>query len=143
VLQIEYDLLSPSAEEKLLPLARRENVGIMVRTPLARGLLSGKFKLGEEIPPEQQWRRPTGERLQTRLRRVEQLRFLERPGQTLAQAALRFVLAHPSVHCVVPGARSLAQLEDNTAAADAELLPQDLARVRELQMEWQKADARA
>ena len=141
VLQIEYDVLSPSAEAELLPLAGRENVGIMVRTPLARGLLTGKFKVGEEILPEQQWRRPTGERLQTRLRRIEQLRFLERPGQTLAQAALRFVLAHPSVHCVVPGARSIAQLEDNTAAADAELLPEELARVRELQREWQHADS--
>lgn len=143
VLQIEYDMLSPSAEEKLLPLARRENVGIMVRTPLARGLLTGKFQVGEEIPPEQQWRRPTGERLQTRLQWIEQLRFLERPDQTLAQAALRFVLAHPSVHCVVPGARTISQLEENVSAADADLLPEDLARVRELQQEWQKADARS
>jgi aryl-alcohol dehydrogenase-like predicted oxidoreductase len=41
--------------------------------------------------------------LRLRLGRIEQLRFLERPGQTLGQAALRFVLAHPAVHCVVPG----------------------------------------
>ena len=141
VLQIEYDMLSPSAEEALLPLARQENVGIMVRTPLARGLLTGKFKAGKPIAPEEQWRRPTGKLLQTRLKRIEQLRFLERPGQTLAQAALRFVLAHPSVHCVVPGARTFSQLEENIAAADGELLPEELARVRELHQEWQRADA--
>ena len=135
LLQIEYDMLSRTAEDELLPLAQRENIGVMVRTPLARGLLTGKFKLGEPIPAEQQWRRPTGERLQDRLQRIEQLRFLERPGQTLAQAALRFVLAHPAVHCVVPGARTIAQLEDNVAAAEADLQPEELARIRELHQE--------
>jgi aryl-alcohol dehydrogenase-like predicted oxidoreductase len=136
VLQIEYDLLSPTAEDELLPLAARKNVGITVRTPLARGLLTGKFNVGEPIAPEQQWRRPTGQKLQTRLRRVEMLRFLERPGQTLGQAALRYALAHPAVHCVVPGARTLDQLEDNVPAADADLTPAELARIKQLQAEW-------
>jgi myo-inositol catabolism protein IolS len=135
-LQIEYDILDPSAEDELLPLARRENVGIMIRTPLARGLLSGKFRAGQEIPPEQQWRRPTGDRLQLRLRRVEQLRFLEREGQTLARAALRWLLAQPGVHCVIPGARTVEQLEDNVRAIDGDLTEEELARVRALQDEW-------
>jgi aryl-alcohol dehydrogenase-like predicted oxidoreductase len=141
VLQIEYDMLSTSAEDRLLPLAAARDVGIMVRTPLARGLLSGKFKVGESIPPEQQWRRPTGTLLQTRLRRIEQLRFLVRPGQTLAQAALRFVLAHTAVHCVVPGARTIEQLDENVAGADADLLPDELSRIRRLQTEWRAEDA--
>jgi aryl-alcohol dehydrogenase-like predicted oxidoreductase len=141
LLQIEYDLLNPSAEDALLPLAMRHNVGIMARTPLARGLLTGKFKAGEPIPPEQRWRRPTGDQLQLRLARVEQLRFLERPGQTLGQAALRFVLAHPAVHCVVPGARTVDQLEANVPAADADLLPEELARVKQLHDEWKDGAA--
>jgi len=135
-LQIEYDLLSPTAEDELLPLAQRRGVGVMVRTPLARGLLTGKFPAGRPIPPAQQWRRPQGEQLERRLARVEQLRFLERPGQTLGQAALRFVLAHPAVHCAVPGARTIAQLEANCAAAGDELRPEELARVRELHATW-------
>ena len=108
----------------------------MVRTPLARGLLTGKFPPGQPIPPEQQWRRPRGERLELRLSRIEQLRFLERPGQTLAQAALRFVLAHPAVHCAVPGARTVEQLEANVPAADGDLTSEELARVRELHQRW-------
>jgi aryl-alcohol dehydrogenase-like predicted oxidoreductase len=48
---------------------------------------------------------------------------LERPGQTLGQAALRFMLANPAVHCVVPGARTREQLESNVPAADADLTP--------------------
>jgi aryl-alcohol dehydrogenase-like predicted oxidoreductase len=136
LLQIEYDLLNPTAEDELLPLAVRHNVGIMARTPLARGLLTGKFKPGEAIPAEQHWRRPRGDRLQLRLERVEQLRFLERSDQTLAQAALRFVLANPAVHCVVPGARTVQQLEANVPAADADLDSEELRRIKELHAAW-------
>jgi myo-inositol catabolism protein IolS len=140
-LQIEYDLLCPTAEDELLPFAARHGVGIMVRTPLARGLLTGKFPPGQPIPPGQQWRRPRGEVLLRRLARVEQLRFLERPGQTLGQAAIRFVLAHPAVHCAAPGARTVEQLEANCAAADGELRPDELARVRELHAAWRAEGA--
>jgi len=135
-LQIEYDILDPSAEDELLPLAREQNVGIMIRTPLARGLLSGKFAAGQTIPPEQQWRRPTGDRLQLRLQRVEALRFLEREGQTLAQAALRWLLAQPGVHCVIPGARTVEQLEANVGAIDGDLTADELVRVGALQQAW-------
>ncbi|HUX86352.1 MAG TPA: aldo/keto reductase [Chloroflexota bacterium] len=135
-LQIEYHILDWSAEDELLPLAQRENVGIMVRMPLARGLLTGKFPVGQPIPPEQQWRRPTGDLLQTRLQRIEQLRFLEREGQTMAQAAIRFVLSHPAVHCAIPGARTPAQLEANVAASDGDLTPAELSQIRERQREW-------
>jgi len=136
VLQIEYDLLDPTAEHELLPEAQKRNVGVMVRTPLARGLLTGKFPPGQAIPADQQWRRPRGDQLQLRLARVEQLRFLERPGQTLAQAALRFVLANPGVHCAVPGARTIEQLEANVPASDGELTPFELGRIRELHAQW-------
>jgi aryl-alcohol dehydrogenase-like predicted oxidoreductase len=135
-LQIEYDLLDPSAEDELMPLARKHDVGIMIRTPLARGLLSGKFPAGQAIPPEQQWRRPTGDRLQLRLQRVEQLRFLEREGQNMAQAALRWLLAQPGVHCVIPGARTVEQLEANIGAVDGEITQEELARVAELHQAW-------
>ena len=135
-LQIEYDMLDPSAEDALLPLAIKHDVGIMIRTPLARGLLSGKFPVGQAIPAEQQWRRPTGDRLQLRLQRVEQLRFLERDGQNMAQAALRWLLAQPGVHCVIPGARTVEQLEANIGAIDGDLTQQELARVKALHAEW-------
>ena len=136
ILQIEYDMLNPTAEDELLPLAIKHHVGVMVRTPLARGLLTGKFAPGQPLSPDQQWRRPKGDQLQLRLARIEQLRFLERPGQTLAEAALRFVLAHPGVHCAVPGARTVAQLEANVRAADAELTSEELKRIHGLHATW-------
>jgi aryl-alcohol dehydrogenase-like predicted oxidoreductase len=103
---------------------------------LARGLLSGKFAAGQEIPAEQQWRRPKGDQLQLRLARIEQLRFLVRDGQTLAQAALRWLLAQPGVHCVIPGARTVEQLEDNISAVDGDITAEELVRVKELHAEW-------
>jgi aryl-alcohol dehydrogenase-like predicted oxidoreductase len=135
-LQIEYDLLDPTAEDVLLPLARKHDIGIMIRTPLARGLLSGKFAAGQAIPAEQQWRRPTGDRLQLRLARIEQLRFLERDGQTLAQAALRWLLAQPGVHCVIPGARTIEQLKANVGAVNGDVTADELARVASLHQQW-------
>ena len=140
-LQIEYDLLTPTAEDELLPLARKLNAGIMVRMPLARGLLTGKFPVGQPIPAEQQWRRPSGDRLQLRLRRVEQLRFLEREGQTLGQAAIRFVLANPAVQCAIPGGRTVAQIEQNIAAADGDLSAEELAQVQALHAAWRAEGA--
>jgi len=129
LLQIEYDLLNPTAEDELLPMAARHNVGIMARTPLARRLVTGKFKMGEAIPPDQHWRRPRGDRLHLRLQRVEQLRFLERSDQTPAQAALRFV----------PGARTVQQLEANVTAADADLKGEQLRHIKQLHATWRAA----
>jgi len=135
-LQVDYSILDPTAEDELLPCAREHDVGIMVRMPLARGLLSGKFPPGQAIPSEQQWRRPRGEQLQLRLARIEQLRFLERPGQTMAQAAIRWTLCHRAVHCSIPGARTVPQLESNCAAADGELTAEERRRIAALQHEW-------
>jgi myo-inositol catabolism protein IolS len=139
VLQINYNLLDLEAEQDLLPLAMQHDIGITVRTPLARGLLTGKFPPGQELPAEQQWRRPRGAELQQRLARVEQFRFLERPGRTLGQAALQFVLSHPGVSCAIPGARTIAQLEENVAASNGRGLdPQELAQVHEIQAGWNR-----
>ncbi len=110
----------------------------MVRTPLARGLLTGKFAPGQPLAPDQQWRRPRGDQLLLRLARIEALRFLERPGQTLGQAALRFVVSHPGVHCAAPGARTIEQLDANCAAAGGALTEDELARIKDLQAQWRR-----
>ncbi|MEK6851402.1 MAG: aldo/keto reductase, partial [Candidatus Thermoplasmatota archaeon] len=55
------------------------------------------------------------------------------PGRTLAQSALKFVLAFPEVSVTIPGAKTPAQVEENLAAADArDLTPEEVARCREL-----------
>ena len=54
----------------------------------------------------------------------------------MAQAALRWLLAQPGVHCVIPGARTVGQLEANVGAIDGDLTAEELARVQELHRQW-------
>ena len=49
---------------------------------------------------------------------------------------MRWLLAQPGVHCVIPGARTVEQLEDNVQAIDGDLTADELSRVRELQQQW-------
>ncbi|MEK7378060.1 MAG: aldo/keto reductase, partial [Candidatus Binatota bacterium] len=67
------------------------------------------------------------------LEKVERLRFLVRgPVKSLAQAALAFCLGDPAVSVAIPGARNARQMQENAAAADIHLSPEDLRRVEEL-----------
>jgi aryl-alcohol dehydrogenase-like predicted oxidoreductase len=54
----------------------------------------------------------------------------------MAQAALRWLLAQPGIHCVIPGARTVEQLEANIGAVDGDITAEELARVKELHAAW-------
>jgi aryl-alcohol dehydrogenase-like predicted oxidoreductase len=129
--QLVYNLLDRSAADELFALAEQRSVGIIARVPLASGLLSGKYAPGhrfadndhrkDSYPPE---------KLDEILRRVDKLRFLEIPGRTLAQAALKFCLAHPAVSVVIPGIKTPEQANENVlAAATPDLTREELARI--------------
>lgn len=114
-IQITYNLLERSAAERLLVLAQEADLGVIVKLPLAKGLLSAKVEL---LAPVEQ-------------AKVAPYRFLEREGQTLSQAALRFVLGHPAVSAAIPGTKRMEHLRANAAVADGPgLSPADLARIR-------------
>jgi aryl-alcohol dehydrogenase-like predicted oxidoreductase len=136
VLQVEYNLMQPEPEQALFPLAQQRGVGIMARLPLFRGLLSGKYSPAPDAPRPEKRNLPPGDALDELVRRADLFRFLERPGQTMAQAAIRYSLAHPAVSCSIPGARNLEQLEANLAAVNGHLTADELARVREVQESW-------
>jgi aryl-alcohol dehydrogenase-like predicted oxidoreductase len=109
-------------------------VAVIVRGPLAKGLLAGKYSAESRFDDgvRQRWNTGKGrEEYRASLAKVEALRFLARPGRTLAQAALAFVLAHPAVTVAIPGAKSPEQTRANAAAADATLAPDELARARQ------------
>ena len=113
--QITYNLLERSSAERVLALARDADVGVIVKSPLAKGLLSAADAL---LSSEEQ-------------ARVAPYRFLVRDGQTMAQAALRFALSHPAVSTVLSGTKHPEYLRANAAAADGcGLSPADLARIR-------------
>lgn len=133
-LQVVYNILHQDPEEQLFPLAQKENIGILARVPLERGVLSGRFKKREEFI-EKDWRRgvfPDDGLAQTHAA-VEKLDFLVKGDvPNLAQAALRFILSHPAVSTVIPGIRTVQQVNDNLMVSGKTLSREDLARLRSL-----------
>ncbi len=133
-LQLVYNILHQEAEEQLFPLAERDNVGIIVRVPLERGVLSGNVKSASEWSEGDFRARTFGqEGLDQVNEAVGKLGFLVQGDvPNLAQAALRFVLSHPSVSSVIPGIRTEAHVEDNVAASGKPLSADVLAKLRDL-----------
>jgi len=130
--QLDYSILNRVPEGDLLPYCRERDIGVIVRGPLAMGVLTGKFTPDTIFTDEVRRSWNEGERRERILKRlevVERLRFLERDGRTMAQAALQFVLAHPAVSCAIPGAKNPQQAESNAKAADGELTSDELAAI--------------
>jgi aryl-alcohol dehydrogenase-like predicted oxidoreductase len=111
--QLIYNLLHPQAAENLLPRCQQAGVGVLVRMPFQRGILTGKFLPGVPVPAANRASLER-ERLEPLIERAEAFRGLtaSRPGG-MAGLAVQYALAHPAVSCLIPGARSLTQLEEN------------------------------
>jgi aryl-alcohol dehydrogenase-like predicted oxidoreductase len=137
-LQIIFNLFRQDAATKLLPEAQRADVGIIVRLPLASGLLSGKFGRGQTFAAEdhRNFNRDgaafsvgetfSGIPFETGVDLVHELERLNTTGWPLSQLALRWLLDHPAVSTVIAGVSKPAQLDDNAAAAERPALPQAL-----------------
>ncbi len=111
-------------------LSRMKNkYGIIIRVPLASGLLSGRFKTSTTFPPtDVRQNFLTPRRLAEALPRVDEVKSIVGPSsETLIEAALRFILAWDAVSTVIPGARNTHQVEQN-AAASGEPLPSDVVQ---------------
>jgi aryl-alcohol dehydrogenase-like predicted oxidoreductase len=120
MLQVGYNLLERTAEG-LLHWAKAEDIGTLIRVPLAKGQLTGKyFGAGAEAIPENDVRYERFNKPETvdGLKRLPQLLFLQDRKRTMAQAALRFVLDHPGVSCVIAGAKNRRQAEENARTVE-------------------------
>jgi aryl-alcohol dehydrogenase-like predicted oxidoreductase len=128
VLQITYNLIDRVVEETLLPLAQQKSVGLLVRKPLSRGVLTGKFSPGQTIADHHRATLDKGA-LSGRIDKAEMFKPIgtEYPGG-LTRLAHHFSLSHPAVSCTIPGARSIEQLEENVAASDGVGIPNLIKR---------------
>ena len=131
LLQIGYNLLERSADE-LLRWAKAEDIGTLIRVPLAKGMLSGKYS-GEgaaSLPADDlRYERFNKPETVDGLSKLPQLNFLATPERSLVQASLRFVLDHPGVTSVIAGAKNRRQIEENAASAQLPpLTKSELAR---------------
>jgi len=133
-LQVVYNILHQDPEEQLFPLAQRENIGIIARVPLERGALSGRFQSAAGFA-DRDWRRGVfaDDQLAQVNAAVAKLQFLVKGDvPNLADAALRFILSQPAVSAIIPGIRTVRQVEANVAASGKRLPPEDLTRLRQL-----------
>ncbi|HET9867387.1 MAG TPA: aldo/keto reductase [Nitrospira sp.] len=131
VLQVGYNLLEREADA-LLNWALDEQIGTLIRVPLAKGMLTGKYSGPSALSmPEGDHRHERFNRPETRegLSKLTELGFLQTPERSMVQSALRFVLDHAGVSCVISGAKTRQQAEENARASDVSSLTQDeLAR---------------
>jgi len=119
VLQVTYNLLErEAAASGLLALAEAEGIGILGRMPMAQGILSGKFKPGDTVPPGHR-AHLAGSLLAERIQKAEIYRALGEhyPGG-MVRMALHFALTPPGMSAIIPGARHQAQLEGNITASN-------------------------
>jgi L-glyceraldehyde 3-phosphate reductase len=119
-----YNLLARDIEREVLPVCREEGIGIVAFSPLAQGVLTGKYRAGEPAPAGT--RGASNARLLNpeTLRRVERLRpIAEQAGLTLAQLALAWVLRAPEVTTALIGATRPEQVAENAKAAETRVTP--------------------
>ncbi len=127
--QIIYNIFRQRPQDLFFAEARKKNVGVIVRVPLASGLLSGKItrdtafaaddhrnfnRFGEAFDVGETF---AGVPFETALEAVEQLRPLVPAGVPMAQFALRWILEQDAVSVVIPGARNETQAQSNAAAS--------------------------
>jgi myo-inositol catabolism protein IolS len=134
VIQVVYNRLDRTPEQQVLPLCLEQDLGVLARVPLASGFLSGKYRPGAAFTqPDDIRSRQDQAEVQTRLRLVQEIQQNEVPaGVAMAPWALAWCLQHPAITCVIPGCKTIEQVEVNASAADLEMVradhPQALAQ---------------
>ena len=131
-LQAYYSIAGRDLERELAPMLMDAGLGLMVWSPLAGGLLSGKF--GPGAPVAEGARRTSFDFPPVNLERgwacvAAMRRIGEARGVSVARVALAWLLAKPHVMSIIIGAKTVEQLEDNLAATDLELAPAELAEL--------------
>ena len=136
--QPQYNMLWRVIEKDLIPLCEKEGIGQVVWSPLAQGVLTGKYRPGEPLPPDS---RGADERVsgpiqgylqEDNLAAVARLvPIAEAAGITMAQMALAWVLRQPNVTSAITGASRVEQVEDNVRAAETRLDASTLSAIDE------------
>lgn len=131
-LQIDYSILNRTPELEIFPYTQQHEIGVLVRGPLAMGILTGKFTRDIQFEEGDFRKRWTDDEYEYQiflndLEKVERLKELA-DGRSLAQLAIQFVMQHPAVTVAIPGAKRISQLRENVKAAlMPPLTPEELA----------------
>jgi aryl-alcohol dehydrogenase-like predicted oxidoreductase len=136
VLQTEYSVFERAVESAVLPTIRELGIGFVAYSPLGRGFLAGAIKAAAEYPAndmrsrDDRWQPGNYEK---NLAAVQQLTALAgAKGISVTQLALAWLLAQGEDIVPIPGTRRPERVDENIAAANVRLTPDDLARIREI-----------
>jgi aryl-alcohol dehydrogenase-like predicted oxidoreductase len=128
--QPNYSILDREIEREILPVVQRYGMGALVYSPLAGGMLTGRYRAGQA---NEEFRAGTGMRHfrdERRLAVIEQLVALaDEVGIPLTHLAMAFAVAHPGVTAAIAGPRTMDQLEDTLRGADVVLTDELLDRI--------------
>jgi aryl-alcohol dehydrogenase-like predicted oxidoreductase len=135
-LQTEYSLWSRDPEASILPTVRELGIGFVAYSPLGRGFLSGRFRSPSDFP-EDDFRRHhprfQGENFSRNIELVERVEEMaSSKGVSAGQLALAWVLHRGDDIVPIPGTKRVRYLEENAAAAEVQLSPEDLSRLEEI-----------
>lgn len=130
--QVIYNIFDQAPEDRLFPVCRERNVGVIARVPLDEGSLGGKMTLETRFA-EKDWRAGyfNPKNLTETVARVEELKKLVPAGMSLPEMALRFILSEPAVSTLIAGMRSAEHVHANLAVSDkGPLAPELIAKLR-------------
>lgn len=133
-----YNIMNRDAEVELLPMCAEYGLGVVSYSPLARGILTGKYQPGEKFPEGSRASRNDKRMNEAELREVslqlaqELNTYCEKKGVKISQFALAWCLANPIITSVIIGPRTMEQFGDNLGCLDVEITDEDEAFVDNL-----------
>ena len=128
-----YNLFNRHIETEDAPFCEREGIGILAYSPLAKGLLTGKYKAGHVFPSHDERHESLNfesDRFARQLAAIDRLQEVAGDkGISLSQLAIAWSLRLPAITCVLFGAKSVAQVEENISAAEVSLSESDIDHI--------------
>lgn len=137
-LQPLYNLLETEAENSLLPYCLKEDIGVLVYSPLAKGLLTGKFR-GTERMKDFRADHPHFQRDQFSeyCNRIQQLQpFAEEYNMNITQLILATTLMNPAINCAIVGIKSSQQIQEAAQVMGRTVLREDYFKIRTILGSW-------
>ena len=125
-LQLIYNILDQRMRLNVFPLAQKKGVAIIVREPLASGLLTGKYDARAEFSKDDHRRRFSREKLAADCQKIEKIKDLLVPRITISQVALQFALADSAVSVIIPGSKKTEQALQNGQAVTGSTLTEEV-----------------
>jgi len=138
--QIIFNMFRQRPSELFFEQCKKKNIAVIARVPLASGLLTGKMSLETKFPEDdhRNYNRQgkffdvgetfSGVNFKVGLKAVEELKRIKPDDISCAQMALKWILMHSEVSCVIPGAKNIKQLEENISASELLDLNPDVLR---------------